>query len=69
VFLIDYTGNRVAAMIYGPEKVIIVVGVNKIVDTLDFGMRKVDEIRLIYHCLWWVHPAYPTLTQLFFSEN
>lgn len=31
---IDHTGNRVAAMIYGPEKVIVVVGVNKIVDSL-----------------------------------
>lgn len=29
---IDGTGNRVAAMIYGPKKVIIVVGRNKIVD-------------------------------------
>ena len=31
---IDHTGNRVAAMIYGPEKVIVVVGVNKIEDSL-----------------------------------
>ncbi|MDR3560613.1 MAG: lactate utilization protein [Negativicutes bacterium] len=28
---VDATGNRVAAMIYGPEKVFIVVGVNKVV--------------------------------------
>lgn len=28
---VDGTGNRVAAMIFGPKKVIIVVGVNKIV--------------------------------------
>lgn len=29
---IDHTGNRVAAMIYGPERVIVVIGVNKIED-------------------------------------
>jgi hypothetical protein len=28
---VDATGNRVAAMLFGPEKVIIVVGINKIV--------------------------------------
>ncbi len=32
---IDHSGNRVAAMIYGPDNVIIVVGKNKICDTLD----------------------------------
>lgn len=31
---IDHSGNRVAAMIYGPEKVIVVVGKNKICETL-----------------------------------
>ena len=28
---VDATGNRVGAMLFGPEKVIIVVGINKIV--------------------------------------
>jgi L-lactate utilization protein LutC len=31
---IDHTGNRVAAMVYGPEKVVVVVGINKIEDSL-----------------------------------
>lgn len=32
---IDHSGNRAAALIYGPDKVIIVIGKNKIVPTLD----------------------------------
>jgi hypothetical protein len=38
---IDHSGNRVAAMIYGPEKVIIVIGTNKIEDTLDAAIHRV----------------------------
>lgn len=37
---IDHSGNRVAAMIYGPDNVIIVIGVNKIEDTLDDAMNR-----------------------------
>jgi L-lactate utilization protein LutB len=32
---IDYYGNRVAAMIYGPRQVIVVAGMNKITKTLE----------------------------------
>ncbi|MEA3422938.1 MAG: lactate utilization protein [Bacillota bacterium] len=35
LYNIDGTGNRVAAMLYGPKKVIVIVGVNKIVNNLD----------------------------------
>lgn len=35
LYNIDGTGNRVAAMIYGPDKVIVIIGVNKIVSNLD----------------------------------
>lgn len=31
LYNVDGNGNRVAAMIYGPEKVIIIVGINKVV--------------------------------------
>jgi hypothetical protein len=37
---IDGIGNRVAAMIYGPRQVIIVVGYNKIVRSIDDGIRR-----------------------------
>ncbi len=37
---IDGYGNRVAAMSFGPENVIIIVGVNKIVKSWDDGIRR-----------------------------
>jgi len=40
----DGTGNRVAAMIFGPKKVIIVAGVNKIVKDADEGLRRIRDI-------------------------
>jgi hypothetical protein len=41
---IDGIGNRVAHMIYGPQNVIIVAGYNKIVLTVDDGMKRSREI-------------------------
>jgi L-lactate utilization protein LutB len=35
LYNIDGNGNRVAAMLYGPKKVIVVVGINKIVNNLE----------------------------------
>ena len=40
----DCTGNRIAPMIFGPKNVIIVAGVNKIVDSLDDAFRRIREI-------------------------
>ena len=41
---IDGTGNRVSAMIFGPKKVIIVAGANKLVDTLDEALARIRNI-------------------------
>jgi L-lactate utilization protein LutB len=41
---IDRTGNRVSAMIFGPKKVIIVAGANKLVDTLDEALARIRNI-------------------------
>ena len=41
---IDGRGNRVAAMIYGPESVIVVAGYNKIVKDIDAAYSRVKEI-------------------------
>ena len=41
---IDHSGNRVAAMIYGPKKVIVVIGINKITETLDQAIDRVKNI-------------------------
>lgn len=41
---IDHSGNRVAAMIYGPDNVIVVIGKNKICCTLDDAIHRVRNI-------------------------
>lgn len=37
---IDHSGNRVAAMIYGPKRVIVVASVNKIEETLEAAIYR-----------------------------
>lgn len=41
---IDGTGQRVAAMIFGPKKVVVVAGVNKIVGDLEEGLWRASNI-------------------------
>jgi len=41
---IDGAGNRVASMIFGPRKVIVVAGVNKIVKDVDEGIARVRNM-------------------------
>lgn len=43
LFFIDATGNRVAATIFGPERVILVSGVNKIVQDLHEAYNRVRK--------------------------
>ncbi len=38
----DGSGNRVAAMSFGPKKVILVIGVNKIVSDIDAAMERIE---------------------------
>jgi hypothetical protein len=47
----DGTGNRVAGMVFGPKKVIIVIGKNKLVKTLDeaIGRNRNIAAPLNYH--------------------
>lgn len=40
----DGTGNRVVAMIYGPSRVVVVAGVNKLVRNVEEGVRRVREV-------------------------
>ena len=40
----DHSGNRVAAMLYGPNNVIIIVSINKITKTLDEAIYRVRNI-------------------------
>lgn len=41
---IDGTGNRVAAIIYGPKKVIVIAGMNKVCDTLEQAIDRAREV-------------------------
>ena len=41
---IDGNGNRVAAIIYGPKSVIVVAGMNKVVDTVEDALRRARTI-------------------------
>lgn len=41
---IDCTGNRTSQIVFGPKKVIIVAGVNKIVEDVEEGMKRAKEI-------------------------
>ena len=40
----DGSGNRVAAQIFGPKKVVIIAGKNKIVDTIDDGFKRIHDV-------------------------
>lgn len=41
---IDGSGNRVAAIIYGPGSVIVIAGMNKVVDTLDDAVTRARTV-------------------------
>jgi acyl-CoA hydrolase len=40
----DGVGNRVAAMIFGPKKTLVLAGVNKIVKDVNAGLSRIKEI-------------------------
>lgn len=41
---IDCTGNRASALIFGPKKVIVIVGANKVVDNLEAGIARCRKV-------------------------
>ena len=41
---VDCSGNRVSAMIYGPKRVVVITGANKVVDNLDDAFKRIKEI-------------------------
>ncbi len=47
---VDATGNRVASMIFGPEKVIVVAGVNKIVKNQAEGLSRLKKVAAPKNC-------------------
>ena len=48
---IDGYGNRVAALIYGPEQVIVIAGMNKVVPTAEDAVRRVQNMATPPNCI------------------
>lgn len=44
LYNVDGTGNRVAALLYGPDKVFVIIGINKIVDTVEEAIARVRSV-------------------------
>lgn len=47
---IDGTGNRVAALIYGPENVIILAGMNKVTPSVDEALSRIHNVAAPLNC-------------------
>ena len=42
--MIDGNANRVAALCYGPKQVIVIVGMNKVVPTVEIGIERAHTV-------------------------
>ena len=51
LYNVDRTGNRVGAISYGPDEVIIISGVNKIVANIDEAVKRVKTISAPKNCI------------------
>jgi L-lactate utilization protein LutB len=51
MFNIDGVGNRIAAMCFGPDSVIIVAGMNKVVRSLDEALNKARLDATVPNCI------------------
>jgi hypothetical protein len=47
----DGRGNRVAGLIFGPKKVILLVGINKIVPSLADGLTRIKDVAAPLNCI------------------
>ncbi|MBQ3053382.1 MAG: lactate utilization protein [Clostridia bacterium] len=51
LYNVDGNSNRIAAIAYGPEKVIVVAGINKIVKDMDEAVLRVKNIAAPKNCV------------------
>mgnify|MGYP000291885215 CR=1 FL=1 len=51
IFFIDKYGNRVAAVIFGPKKVILIAGYNKLVPDLDTALWRIKNIAAVKNAI------------------
>lgn len=50
LYNVDGNGNRIAAMLYGPDKVIVIAGVNKIVKDIDEAIVRIKQVASPANC-------------------
>ena len=48
---IDGTGNRIAALTYGPDRVILIVGMNKVCSDLESAITRVHNVAAPPNCM------------------
>ncbi|MDI6641897.1 MAG: lactate utilization protein [Elusimicrobiota bacterium] len=51
MFFVDKYGNRVAAVIFGPKKVILIAGYNKLVSNLDTALWRIKNIAAVKNAI------------------
>lgn len=51
LYSVDGTGNRVAATLYGPDKVYVIVGINKLVGSFDEAVARVEGTAAPANCI------------------
>lgn len=51
LYNVDGTGNRVAALCFGPKSVIVIIGANKIVEDIDAAEIRVKQIAAPKNCI------------------
>ena len=51
LYNVDGNSNRVAAMLFGPKKVIVIAGYNKIVNSIDEAAERVKSIAAPVNCM------------------
>ena len=51
LYNVDGTGNRLAALLYGPDKVFVIAGVNKLCRDLDDAVKRVEDIAAPANCV------------------
>lgn len=51
LYNVDGNSNRVAPMLFGPDKVVVVVGVNKLVNDIDEAVKRVKKIAAPANCI------------------
>lgn len=50
LYNVDGNGNRVAAMLYGPDKVVVIIGINKIIKDLDSAIERTKTVSAPANC-------------------